>query len=192
VEISALINVAYDHLNLGQPRRALPLLEETATRVEKFAFGAHRWRWSNHLSAYLAEALLATGEPGRALTYAERGLAQAHATGSRKYIARCQALRGAIALEAGDGRRAEADLAEALRLTREIEYPVLTWQAAHLLARAQAGQGEMEAALASARLAVDVIDRTTARIPEPALRATFAAWPRVQAAREDLERLRRA
>jgi tetratricopeptide (TPR) repeat protein len=192
VEISALINVAYDHLHLGQPRRALPLLEETATRVEKFAFGAHRWRWSNHLSACLAETLLVAGDPGRALTYADRGLAQGQATGSRKYIARCQALRGAIALEMGDGRRAEADLAEALRLTCEIEYPTLTWQAAHLLARAQAAQGKMEAAFASASLAVDVIDHTVARIPEAALRTTFAAWPRVQAVREDLERLRRA
>src|SRR2546430_10340653 len=32
----------------------------------------------------------------------------------------------------------EADLGEALRIARRIQYPTLTWQAAHLLARAQA------------------------------------------------------
>ena len=51
VEVSSLINLSLDELNLGDPRKALALMEETQERVEKFAFGAHRWRWSNHLSA---------------------------------------------------------------------------------------------------------------------------------------------
>src|SRR5262249_37589084 len=49
VEISALINLAYDHLNLGDTGSALPMCEETLARVDKQGFGAHRWRWSNHL-----------------------------------------------------------------------------------------------------------------------------------------------
>jgi class 3 adenylate cyclase/tetratricopeptide (TPR) repeat protein len=192
VEISSLINLALDHLNLGEPQRALSLLEELLVRVEKFAFGAHRWRWAIHLRAYLVEVLLATRDSERALAPLEAGLAQARSTGSRKYIAKFQALRGEIALGARRWSQAEPDIHEALRIAREIRYPPLTWQAAHLLARAQVGQNKMEDAFASARLAAETIDSVAARLPEPAMKQTFLAWPRVRAVMDDLDRLRRA
>ncbi len=192
VEISALINVGFDHLHLGEAGRALEVLEEALVRVEKHAFGAHRWRWSIHLAVYLAEALLARDEPEQALLHAERALVQARATGSMKYVGKAHALRGEIALRAREWARAEADLGEALRIARGIAYPNLTWQTAHLLARAQAGQGSMAEAFASARLAAETIDGLAERAPDPALRSTFLAWPRVQAVREDLDRIMRA
>lgn len=37
VEVSSLINLSLDELNLGDPRKALALTEETRERVEKFA-----------------------------------------------------------------------------------------------------------------------------------------------------------
>ncbi len=189
VEISASINLGFDYLNLGDPARCVSLLEETLVRVEKFAFGAHRWRWAIHLQAYLAEALIETGQPDAALAQLERGLAQALATGSRKYVARCHALRGEIALRAGQWGPAEADLEEALRIARAIGYPTLIWQSADRLARARAGAGRVEAAVTAARLAAETIDAVAARIPDSALRATFLAWPRVEAARDELVRL---
>jgi len=192
VEISSLINLGFDHLNLGEPQKALSLLDETLVRVEKSAFGAHRWRWAIHLRIYLAEALLATGEPGRALDEVENGLAQARATSSMKYVGKYHGLRGELALRAGEWGRAEADLREALATARQIGYPTLTWQAAHLLARAQANQNKMEEAYAAARLAADTIEAIAARAPDPALTQTFLAWPRVQAVQEELHRLRRA
>ena len=191
VEISAAINLGLDHLNLGAPGQAVSLLEETLVRVEKFAFGAHRWRWMIHLHVYLGEALLASGEPEQALIQVEKALVQARATGSMKYVARCHALRGDIALRAGHASPAEADLAEALRIARAIRYPTLTWQAAHLLARARAATADMEAAVEVARLAAETIDGVAARIPDPALKRTFLAWPRVQAALDDRSRLER-
>jgi len=192
VEISALINLGLDHLKMGEPRRALSLLEETLVRVDKHAFGAHRWRWSNHLSIYLAEALLASGEPEKALIEAETGLVKARTTGSMKYAAKCHALKGEIALHAGQWSRAEADLDEALGIARQIGYPTVIWQAAHLLARARAGQHKMEDAFAAARLAAETVDAVAPRIPDPALRETFLGWPRVQAVRDELDRLTRA
>src|SRR5439155_13688860 len=63
VEISSLINLGLDHLHLGESGQALALLEETTERVEKQAFGAHRWRWSMHLGTYLAEVFLARYVP---------------------------------------------------------------------------------------------------------------------------------
>ena len=159
--------------------------------MEKFAFGAHRWRWSIHLAVYLAEALRATGEADRALLEADRALVQARATGSTKYVARCHALRGEIALGARQWPQAEAELREALRIGQSIGYPTITWQAAHLLARARAGGASIDAAVAAARLAKETIDAVAARAPDAALRRTFLAWPRVERALDDLSSLER-
>src|SRR5262249_25087905 len=190
VEISALINLGFDYLHLGEPEKALTLLENTLSRAEQ-GFGAHRWRWAMHLCACIADALLALDNPEQALIYVERGFTEARATGSMKYVARFHALRGEIALTARQWSQAEADCREALRIARQISYPTLTWQAAHLLARSQAGQSSLEAACATIQLAVETIDAVAARIPDPALRETFLAWPRVQAIREERDHLSR-
>jgi tetratricopeptide (TPR) repeat protein len=191
VEISSLINLCYDHLNLGEARRALLLLEDTLGRAEK-GFGPHRWRWTMHCHVYLAEALLADGQGEQALGHVGQAAALARQTGSLKYLARAHALGGDAALRASQWRQAEAELAEALRVAREIGYATGIWQAAHALSRAQARQEKVEAAVASARLAVETIDAVAARVPDPALRQTFLGWSRVQAVREDVERLRQA
>ena len=67
VEISALINLGFDYLHLGEPEKALALLENTLSRAEQ-GFGAHRWRWIMHLCACIADTLLILGAPDRALT----------------------------------------------------------------------------------------------------------------------------
>jgi class 3 adenylate cyclase/tetratricopeptide (TPR) repeat protein len=190
VEISALINLGFDYLHLGEPERALALLKTTLSRAEQ-GFGAHRWRWIMHLCTCIADTLLALGDPERALTQVERGLSEARATGSMKYVARFHALRGEIALAARQWSQAETDCREALRIARQISYPTLTWQAAHLLARSQAGQNNLETAFASVQFAAETIDAVAARIPDPALRETFLAWPRVQAVRAEQDCLSR-
>ena len=131
VEVSSLINLSLDELNLGDPRRALALMEETQERVEKFAFGAHRWRWSNHLSAYLSEALLVIDEHERALEQADKALRQARTTGSVKYQAKALTLRGQIFLKTGQPANARVELAEALTLN-----PAHRVSHAHLAGRA--------------------------------------------------------
>jgi tetratricopeptide (TPR) repeat protein len=191
VEVSSLINLSLDELNLGDPRKALALMEETQERVEKFAFGAHRWRWSNHLSLYLSEALLAMDERERAMEQADKALRQARGTGSLKYEGKAHALRGQILLKAGQPADARRELAAALTLARRIGYPTLTWQAAHLLALAHAATGEMEEVATAARLAVDTLGEIADRLPDAALRRTFLAWRRVETAREDVDRLLR-
>jgi class 3 adenylate cyclase/tetratricopeptide (TPR) repeat protein len=190
VEISALINLGFDDLNLGAPERALPLFEETLVRAEK-AFGAHRWRWSIHLRFALATALLVLGRDGEALAQVERGLMQAELTGSRKYVGWFHLLRGEVALRAGQAGAASAALGQALEIARAIGYPTLTWKAAHLLAQARAAGGQGAEALEAAELAAATIERIAAAAPEPELRGTFLAWQPVAKALEDAERLRR-
>lgn len=191
VEVSSLINLGLDQLHLGNSRQAITLMEETQERVERHALGAHRWRWSNHLSLYLSEALLATGEASRALQQADKALAQARGTGSVKYQAKALALRGQILLEAGQRDEASRELAGALALARRIGYPTLTWQAAHLLARAQAATGDTDGAARSARLALETMEQIAARVPDSGLRRAFLSWRRAETAREDADRLLR-
>ena len=45
VEVSALINLGWDYLALGQPTRAWSYLAPTLDRVVREAFGSHNWRW---------------------------------------------------------------------------------------------------------------------------------------------------
>jgi tetratricopeptide (TPR) repeat protein len=192
VEVSSLINLGLDHLHLGDVDRAVALWEETQVRVDKHAFGAHRWRWSNHLAAYLAEGLLARGDTGRAGAQADIAVMQARATGARKYEGRALAVRGEIALRAKDWAAARQDLVAALGIARAIDYPALVWQVARLLARAAAGADRMDEARAAAAEARATIEHLAARAPDAALRASFLGWPCVQAALEEAERLGRA
>jgi class 3 adenylate cyclase/tetratricopeptide (TPR) repeat protein len=199
VEVSAIINVAYDHFHLGEADKALAVLEESLVRVEKSAFGAHRWRWAMHLATSLAEALLALGRPEQALVQADKALHGARATGSLKYVGKAHLLRGRIALAVGDRAGGEIELREALDVARRIEYPNLVWPAAHGLALAFASRAEGERIARSkgdevqtlAAMAAETIRSIADRAPERALRETFFAWAPVQAALEDLERLRR-
>jgi class 3 adenylate cyclase/tetratricopeptide (TPR) repeat protein len=191
VEISALINLGFDDLNLGAPARALPLFAETLVRAEQ-AFGAHRWRWSIHLMFGAALTLLALGRDGEALAEATRGLEQAGATGSRKYVGWFRMVRGEVALRAGDAAAAALELKAALDIGQGIGYPTLTWQVADLLARAYSAGDRRSEALSAAQLAADTLGWVAAAAPEPALRQALEAWPRAQAAWESLERLRRS
>jgi tetratricopeptide (TPR) repeat protein len=198
LEISSLINLGFDHLHLGEPARALALMEETMGRAEK-GFGSHRWRWRMHLFAYIAEALVALGRHDEALAQLDEGLAIATSTGSAKYIAKCRLLQGQIAAEAREWEPAGTRLAEALAVAQRIGYPTLTWQGAHALARtlwaqAQAGQApasQVERAWEMIRVAEDTIQTIADRLPYPALSSAFRGWSRVQAVAEDLTRLRR-
>jgi class 3 adenylate cyclase/tetratricopeptide (TPR) repeat protein len=196
VEISSLINLGFDHLQLGEPAKALALLEQTQRRAEA-GFGAHRWRWDMHVSVYLAEALIALGRPGDALPQIERALGGARATGSAKYIARSLALRGDIALAAGELTRAGDDLTEALGIAQHIGYPTLTWQCAHtlsraLVARAEANRGAppdlTERAYEMSRLAAATIESVAERLSDPSLATAFRSWNRVQAVQQELDR----
>jgi hypothetical protein len=54
-----------------------------------------------------------------------------------------------------------------------------------------AGQDRREEAFATIQAAAETIDRVAAAAPDAALRASFLAWPRVVAVREDPDRLRR-
>jgi class 3 adenylate cyclase/tetratricopeptide (TPR) repeat protein len=188
IEVSSQLNLGTDFVRLGDPGEGLRFLEGIVGDVEHGA-GAHRWRWDMRMSLVIAEALLALGRGNEALAWIERALATARSTGSTKYLGKCHALRGELAILDGRSDDAVTELGQAVAIGQGIEYPTLTWQAAHLLARAQATDGKLDEAAGTARLALATIDLVAARAPEPALQRTFNDWVRVQAAREELTRI---
>ena len=190
VEVSSQINIGGDLVRMGEPGQALAMLEGMVAQVEK-GLGSHRWRWDMRVSVGIADALIALGRGDEALAWIERAAATARSTGSAKYLGKCHALRGDIAILGRRWDDAVTELGQALAIGRRIEYPTLTWQAAHQLARAQAAAGKLDEAAVTARLAVETIDLVAARAPEPALRRTFTEWARVQSAQEDLNRILR-
>jgi tetratricopeptide (TPR) repeat protein len=190
VETSALINVGFDLLHQRRASEALPHFEATLVRAEK-AFGAHRWRWGIHLRFGLATTLLALGRDAEALAQADEGLPHAVATNSRKYVGWFHAIRGEVALRAGDTTAAMTELQHALTEARAIGYPTLTWQAAHLLAQAERAAGQIEEAWASVCVAHQMIQQIAAASPADDLAKTLMAWPRVMAALETYRELER-
>ena len=198
VEVSALINIGWDHFHLGETDKSLVVLEDSLARVEKFAFGAHRWRWGMHLAACLAEVLIAQGQPDKGLVQVEKALVLAQETGSQKYLGKAHLLRGRIAMAARDWARAETDLRQAVSIARKIEYPNLIWPSSHALASTLASRAEAERTMRPrsdeahtlALLASETIASITQRAPDATLGRTFLAWTPVQQTLDDLERLR--
>ena len=190
IEVSSRINIGVDLVRMGEPAQALAMLGEMVEQVEK-GVGAHRWRWDMRVSLAVAEALLAVGRGEEAPAWIERAASTARSTGSAKYLGKCYALRGELAILNQRWDDAVRELDQAVATGRRIEYPTLTWQSAHLLARAQAAAGKLDDAASTARVAVETINLVAARAPEPALRRTFNEWARVQTAREELDRILR-
>jgi class 3 adenylate cyclase/tetratricopeptide (TPR) repeat protein len=191
VEVSSLINIGADLVRQGEPAQALAMLEGMVGQVEK-GLGSHRWRWNMRMSVGIAEALLALGRGDEALAWIERAASTARSTGSAKYLGKCHALRGEIAILGRRWDDAVIELGEAVGISRRIEYPTLTWQAAHLLARAQAEARRPGEAIVTARRALATIDAVAGHAPDAGLRKTFLEWPRVVTAQEDLDRLIRS
>jgi class 3 adenylate cyclase/tetratricopeptide (TPR) repeat protein len=191
VEVSSLINIGADLVRQGEPAQALAMLEGMVGQVEK-GLGSHRWRWDMRMSVAIAEALLTLGRDAEALSWIERAASIARSSGSAKYLGKCHALRGEFAILGRRWNDAALELGEAVAIGRRIEYPTLTWQAAHLLARAQAEARSLDDAGVTARRAIETMDVVAARAPDSTLRKTFLEWPRVVSAREDLDRLIRS
>ncbi len=144
VEISALINLGLDYLALGQHARALSYLEPTLDRVEREAFGSHRWRWKIRLSSGLQSCPIPQATYDQALRYVEEGLQEAQRTSSQKYVALGWALRGKIAAKLGDSDAAGTELQRAFTLAEQLQSPSLLYPIAYDLGSGTKAQARNE------------------------------------------------
>jgi class 3 adenylate cyclase/tetratricopeptide (TPR) repeat protein len=181
VEISALINLGLDHFLLGQHERALSCLDPTLDRVQREAFGAHRWRWTIRLLVGLAGVHYAKGAYEEALRYVEQGLKEAQATSSQKYVAKGWALRGKILAQLGDRETAGAELQRAYTLAEQLGCSALSYPIAFDLGRWYETVGqERESAFLYTKAKAAVEHMATA-IEDEGLRAIFHKSAPVQA-----------
>jgi tetratricopeptide (TPR) repeat protein len=189
VEVSAVINLGLDYLALGQHDRARSSLVSTLERVEREAFGVHRWRWTIRLLIGLAELSCTTEDYDQALRYVEEGLKEAQRTSSQKYVALGWALRGKIVAKLGDTNTAGTELQRAFSLADQLQSPSLLYPIAYDLGYLYESTGkEREAAALYSQAKATTVQMATA-VEDDALRSTFLQSALVQEIHERAARL---
>ncbi len=189
VELSALVNLGYDYLGLGHYDRARACLESTLDRVQHEAFGAHRWRWQMKLFIGLGEHAYHTGDYAKALHYVGRGLEEAEATASQKYIAIGRGLCGKILTSVGDVDAASIELQRAFATVEQVGSPSLAYPIAYELGRWHESIGMEQEAAAWYGKANISIAQMAAAIEDDSLRLGFFRSTPVQLLSESLARV---
>ncbi len=134
-----------------------------------------RWRYSMRLFDSLGRLWLARGEPVRAREFADRGLDLATSTRSRKNLVKGWRLRAEISIAHGEFDGAEIALREALGAAVAIGNPTQLWKTQLVRARLSTARGRPDEAADAYRAARAVLERISAGLQEPALRASLAA-----------------
>jgi class 3 adenylate cyclase/tetratricopeptide (TPR) repeat protein len=189
VKCSALINLGFDYLALGQHARALSYFAPTLDRVEREAFGHHRWRWKMKLCLGLAEVSYMTGEYDQALRYVDEGLQEAQRTSSQKYVALGWALRGKIIAKLGDADVAGTELQRAFTLADQLQSPSLLYPIAYDLGYQYETTGKEHEAASLYGKAKATIEQMATAVEDEALRSTFLQSALVQEIHERAARL---
>jgi DNA-binding NtrC family response regulator/tetratricopeptide (TPR) repeat protein len=135
------INLAANHLALGDAERALGCLEPIMRALARNDDPFMRWRYSLHATHVEGLVALRGGAPERALA-----CAQAEAEGTRRHRApkleaRALTLAGEALLAMDRRAEAEASLGEAMRLAETIGYARATWETLGLLAESARRSG---------------------------------------------------
>ena len=132
----------------------------------------------------LGRLSLAREDIARARTFADRGLALATDTSSRKNLVKAWRLRGEIALARHDVDDAESAIRQALGLAQALGNPSQLWRTHAAWGRVCAARHRSDEARQAYRAARDVLERIKAGLSEAALRATLERSPAVAEAYE--------
>ncbi len=128
------INLAGDHLALGDLDGCGLRLEPIASALAKPGDPWMRWRYALHAFDALGRLALARNVPDDALAHADAEIAGARRHRAPKVEARALVLRGEALVRLERRADAEHALAEAVRVAGAIHYPRAAWQALGLLA----------------------------------------------------------
>ncbi len=180
-EISARINVALDHLYLGNPEQALAQLMQIQGQVEQMNHGFHTWRWRLRLLHAQGLSQLARQKPDAARALAGQGLELSRATSSSKYVALNQALLGNASLALGQKNAAVSALTSAVELADTVSYQPLRWDGRWSLATITAASGNDETARSWLHQAKQVINKIADGLDDISLQSTFIQSTSVQA-----------
>ncbi len=179
-ESNALVNLGCGALAVGHCAQAHDHFERAAALIDRDEW--FTWRYRMRLLVGLGELALAEGAPERAITFAQRALAVAEPTGSRKHAGRARLLRSRATLAAGGpAEEALAQAEHAHALARASGYPPLSWSTTRDLSVLHARLGhEAEAATFQSESQV-TIRAVVDSIKDAALRRSFLGVESVQA-----------
>lgn len=173
VEITgnAEVNLARNHLALGDLPRALAHLEPVEDELGRTGDPWMRWRYRMHAQNVRAEIEIHRGEFERALDIASEEARGARKHRAPKIEARAQLVRGRALLNLDRLDEAESALGDALRLSKEIAYPRGAWRGhaalAHLAERrGHAGERDRQRAAHQA-----LVKRAMASLDDAGLKA---------------------
>jgi DNA-binding NtrC family response regulator/tetratricopeptide (TPR) repeat protein len=170
---NAAINLAGDHLALGDAARASAYLEPIEAEVDGDPW--MRWRYTLHARDARARIELARGELDRALAVAEDELIGARRHAVPKMEARAQALRGRVLLALDRRDAAEEALQQALGVGERIGYRRGLWEAHGLLADVARRTGDATHATAHAAAARGFVEQAAGSLTDGELRRRLLA-----------------
>jgi class 3 adenylate cyclase/tetratricopeptide (TPR) repeat protein len=188
-EINAILNLAEDHLAVGEVGRSRQILVETAERVRTGAFDSHLWKWQIRIPLRFARIAALDGDADGAGRYLDEAQRLAERTETRKYIAEARGLRGELWLAAGRREDGLAELAGAVALAEAISYPRAVWELGAAHGRALATLGREADARTAYRTALDALARTVPAIPDRRLAEALRASEPVARLREEARAL---
>ena len=172
---NADINLATNHLALGDAARALALLEPLEATLARPGDPWMRWRYTLHVQHARGVIELARGAPDGALACAEQELAGARRHRAAKIEARALTLRGAalLALERRD--EAETSARDAIALAERIGYLRGVWRAHRLLGEYLRRRGATAAATEHDGHARAAVERAAGSLADADLRRRLIA-----------------
>ena len=172
-EISARLNLCLDVLALGNPERALDMLQKIETRIEAGEFGFHEWRWRLRLMHARGLCFLALDQPQKALAEAGAGLPLAETKEARKYIALCHQLKGKALAEIGVIDEAIKEIEVSVSKADTIHYQPIRYAGRLHLAVLFNNAGHEKEAQRSSLEAKDIIQTIAKNIEDKSLKHIF-------------------
>ncbi len=186
---NAEINLGDDYLLVGDLEQAQRYLEKVYRDTQqrgKWGEEWMKWRYAQHLYHSLGELWLTKGDAAQALECADECLKLAEPTLTRKNLVKGWRLKGQALLAQGQGEQAEAALARALTIAREIGNPPQLWKTYQALGALYERQADPAGARVAYRSAIEVIEGVAARLQNQELRRTFLQARPVQELRARL------
>jgi predicted ATPase/DNA-binding SARP family transcriptional activator len=172
-EISARLNVCLDVLYLGEPGRALELLNKIELQINAGSFGFHSWRWRLRILHARGLCFLALNEPAKALVLAEDGLPLAETNVTRKYVALNHELKGMALAKLGRVDEAIGVTKAAISLADDIHYQPIRWASRHRLAELYRQNGREQESKNISSEAEHIIQTIASSLEDENLRVSF-------------------
>ena len=175
---NANVNLALNHLALGDVQRALAFLEPTEAALASSTDPWMRWRYALHVRHARAQIELVRGEVDRVFTLAEEELAGARQYRAPKVESRGLMLRARALLVADSRDHAEQVLHDAVSIAARIWYRHGVWEAHGMLAELARRRGDTAARAEHLARARAALAPAADSLGDAALRrALLAAFP---------------